>query len=188
METLRRGLVLVLACKETNWWGWWENHSLFIFFHFLEVENPMIILTYVYLQFIPSMCGEKFERQSNLDCDMDVNILEKNGRDIGECLSVSETRYLVRSAYGNSCVSLILSLKRETLMIIFLCQSFQIWCYILSSLASLQHIKACKYCKYKTMDIQLSGSVLSFSFVSYDDPGKMKRTWYGVTVLYCYAL
>lgn len=32
------------------------------------------------------------------------------------------------------------------------------------------------------MDIQLAGSVLSFSCVSYDDPGKMKRTWYGVTV------
>lgn len=44
------------------------------------------------------------------------------------------------SSYVNSCLSLILSLKRETLMIIFLCQSFQIWCYILSSLASLQHI------------------------------------------------
>jgi hypothetical protein len=41
------------------------------------VENPMVILTYVYLQFIPSMRGKKFERQSNLDCDMDVNILEK---------------------------------------------------------------------------------------------------------------
>lgn len=50
----------------------------------------MVILTYVYLQFIPSMRGKKFERQSNLDCDMDVNILEKNGRDIGECLSVSK--------------------------------------------------------------------------------------------------
>lgn len=97
MATLRRGLVLVLTCKETHWWEWWENHSLFICY-FLEVENPMVILTYVYLQFIPSMRGKKFERQSNLDCDMDVNILEKNGRDIGECLSVSETRYLVRSA------------------------------------------------------------------------------------------
>jgi hypothetical protein len=37
----------------------------------------MVILTYVYLQFIPSMRGKKFERQSNFDCDMDVNILEK---------------------------------------------------------------------------------------------------------------
>lgn len=55
------------------------------------------------------------------------------------CICATGNRNFL-SSYVNSCLSLILSLKRETLMIIILCHSFQIWCYILSSLASLQHI------------------------------------------------
>lgn len=76
MATLRRGLVLVLTCKETTLMGM-MGESLSFYFLFSGMENPMIILTYVYLQFIPFMRGKKFERQSNLDCDMDVNILGK---------------------------------------------------------------------------------------------------------------
>lgn len=56
----------------------------------------MIILTYVYLQLIPAMRGKNFEKQSNLACDMDVNILGKM-EETKESVC-QYPRYLVRTA------------------------------------------------------------------------------------------